>query len=167
MPPQVETKLDYLLCLIEGHQVPPPLALPELEKNSLDEVSAESRVNLFCSIVNCLSGKDEVLYFKNEQGYIRKCTLFSMWKGIYITCDSNSISIRKKPDHQPRETIAIAHLLVGKFVYAFKRKHVFKIQCNQQQEYIIGFDLESACHKVHSLLRKLTSSKRKRPDKKN
>lgn len=53
-------------------------------------------MQLFINIVNCLSGKDIVLYFRDEKAYLRKDESFTVWSQCYITCDSNKIIIKKK-----------------------------------------------------------------------
>lgn len=70
----METKLEYLLTKIDKKVPTNYLSeiLPEYQKNSLDQLNLETGAHLFCNIVNCLSGKEIVLYFRDEKAYIRK-----------------------------------------------------------------------------------------------
>ena len=68
IPPQMQVKLEYLLSKILDKaetNIPNISELPDYERNSLDQLNKETGIQLFCNIVNCLSGKDVVLYFRD------------------------------------------------------------------------------------------------------
>ena len=63
----MQTKLDYLLSRIQNKSPPSTddIGLPEYEKSSLDALGKDTAISLFCNIVNCLSGKQVVLYIRH------------------------------------------------------------------------------------------------------
>ena len=100
----MRAKLDYLLAsLLEQKSVLSMMNedLPDYEKSSLEILDKETKIQLFVNIVNCLTGKDVILYFKDEKAYIRKDETFSMWDGCYLSLDSIILSVRKKPEKKP------------------------------------------------------------------
>lgn len=142
----MQLKLEYLLFKIEGKNHPNlhENSLPEYEKNSLDSLNKETGINLFCNIVNCLSGKEVILYFRDEKVFVRKDGILASWKQFYITCDSSSISLRKKIGEKPTEVFLIQNLRVSKNYRAYKKKFVFvaiyKVD-DRKKDFLIGFDL--------------------------
>lgn len=126
----------------------------------------ETGASLFCNIVNCLSGKEVVLYFRDEKAYLRKDKLLTMWSKVYITCDSNNIYIRKKIGQKPIEQFDIELLRISKNFKMYKKKHVFGACYAKKYNYLIGFDLESTCARLHELFRNLIREKIRRIEKK-
>ena len=63
----MKNKLDYLLATINDQKPPPNLIneLPEYERLSLEEMKKKTKTELFINIVNCLTGNEIILYFKN------------------------------------------------------------------------------------------------------
>jgi len=55
-------------------------------------------MNLFTSIVRCLSGREIIIYFKNERIFLRNDGGFFSWNKCYLTCDSKRLIIKKKRD---------------------------------------------------------------------
>lgn len=76
-----------------------------------------------------------------------------MWKQVWITCDSNKITIRKKINDKPYETFDVINLRISKNYKLYKKKHVFGACYNKKKNYLIGFELESVCARTHELLR--------------
>ena len=75
IPPKMRVKLDYLLAsLLDQKSLLEKMSdeLPDYERTSLEILDKETKIQLFVNIVNCLSGKDVILYFKDEKAYIRK-----------------------------------------------------------------------------------------------
>ena len=164
----MEIKLQYLLARVENKPIKNFSidSLPEYQKNSLDQLNVETGTHLFCNIVNCLSGKDVVLYFRDEKAYIRKDQLFSMWKQCWITCDSNNIILRKKIGEKPTEVFEVVNLRISKNFKLYKKKNVFGACYKHKKNYLIGFEFEATCARIHELIRGLIRERVNR-DKKN
>lgn len=47
------------------------------------------------------------MYFRDEKAYMRKDEMLSIWKVCYITCDSQSVMIRKKVDEKVTDRFEI------------------------------------------------------------
>ena len=104
IPPKMKVKLDYLLAtLLEQKSLIEMLSgeLPDYEQSSLEGLDKETKLQLFISIVNCLSGRDVILHIKDQKAYIRKDETFSMWTECQLTLDSDELVLRKKNTDSP------------------------------------------------------------------
>lgn len=57
-------------------------------------------MDLFVSIVKCLSGKEFIVYFKEERAYFKKEQAFSIWKNCYLACDSDTLYIKRQANNK-------------------------------------------------------------------
>jgi hypothetical protein len=64
-----------------------------------------------------------------------------MWRQCWITCDSNTVIIRKKIGQKPTEVFDILDLRISKNFKPYKKKFVFGACYNKKKNYLIGFDL--------------------------
>lgn len=121
----------------------------------MDILDENTKTQLFINIVNCLSGKDVILYFKDEKAFIRKDEVFSMWTQCYLTLDSNTLKVKKKINKDAFYEFDVLDLRVSKTYKKYKRKIVMGLVYKKKENYLIGFDHENNCARVYELIRNL------------
>lgn len=112
-------------------------------------------MNLFISIVKCLSGKELIVYFKDEKAYIKKEQSFSTWKKCYLSCDSNNLYIKKKANKRTNYyEFKIKDLKASKKYLEYNKKMCFGL-LHGKIKYMLGFGQETACERIFKTIRQL------------
>lgn len=112
-------------------------------------------MSLFSSIVKCLSGKQVIVYFKNEKSYIKKQQAFSLWTKCYVSCDSTYLYIKKKANKKSNYyQFRIRLLKVSKKYLEYKGRLCFGLMY-EGRKYMVGFQQETACERIFKTLKQL------------
>jgi hypothetical protein len=118
------------------------------------------KISLFVSIVKCLSGKEVIQYFNNEQSTIRKEQSFSGWTSCLLTSDSNRITVTKKIDEkEPWREFLFEKLWISKVYRQHKKRYIFGIAYDKQK-YQLGFNEEGTCARIHGTIINLIRERR-------
>ena len=72
---------------------------------------------------------------------------------------SNSLSVKKKIKKDPFLEMNITDLRISKTYKEYKRKIVMGLVYKKKTNYLIGFNEESACARVHDFFRNLIREK--------
>lgn len=155
-------KLNFLDELIQQHKVNESLVelLPYYERDALEELKPEIQIAIFISIINCLAGKEVITYCRRERGYLRKEKGFFGWKKCYIDCDTSHVTLfESRNASHPFQELDIAKLWVSKYYKYYKKKTIFGVY-HENTKMVLGFDEESQCKRIHTILASLVSDNR-------
>jgi hypothetical protein len=115
----------------------------------------EAQIALFISIIRCLANKEVIVYCRRERAYLLKEKGFFGWKKCYLDCDTRHISLfDSQTSTVPFQQLDISQLWISRYYKYYKKKTIFAVY-HQNIKFVIGFDEENLCKKIHETITNL------------
>lgn len=162
LPPLMEFKLCFLMALLQNSPERGEIGekLEQFEREAIEDLPASTKRQVFLETIRCLSGREVMLCLRGERAYLRREGKFFSWEKCYINCTNHAMTLLSKRDsRQSLYQWELQRVCLSKYYKRYKSKYVLALYC-EGVKFVIGFDEEITCKRVHEMLGELIAEKR-------